>query len=205
MRSCSDAFVGDRARVVSSHLYECVISSGCSVGPFAYIRPNTVLAEGAKAGTFVEIKNSRIGEGSKVPHLSYVGDAVVGRNSNVAAGNITANYDGYEKHATTIGDHVRTGSHTTIVAPVTIGDGAFTAAGSVITRDVPPGALGVARGKQENIDGYAARRAARRLRDESRGGRPVSPSGRASLVWYNLVSAGSPSRKGTWWLTLPAV
>jgi bifunctional UDP-N-acetylglucosamine pyrophosphorylase / glucosamine-1-phosphate N-acetyltransferase len=162
-----DAFVGDRARVISSHLYECVISSGCSVGPFAYIRPNTVLAEGAKAGTFVEIKNSRIGEGSKVPHLSYVGDAVVGRHSNIAAGNITANYDGYDKHPTTIGDNVRTGSDTTIVAPVTIGDGAFTAAGSVITRDVPPGALGVARGKQENIDGYAERRAARRLREQS--------------------------------------
>jgi bifunctional UDP-N-acetylglucosamine pyrophosphorylase/glucosamine-1-phosphate N-acetyltransferase len=163
----SDAFVGDRARVVASHLSECVISSGCSVGPFAYIRPNTVLAEGAKAGTFVEIKNSRVGEGSKVPHLSYVGDAVIGRNSNVAAGNITANYDGFEKHATTIGDNVRTGSDTTIVAPVTIGDGAFTAAGSVITRDVPPGALGVARGKQENIDGYAERRAARRLKERS--------------------------------------
>ena len=161
-----DAFVGDRARVVSSHLHECVISTGCSVGPFASIRPNTVLAEGAKAGTFVEIKNSRIGEGSKVPHLSYVGDAVVGRHSNVAAGNITANYDGYEKHVTTIGDRVRTGSHTTIVAPVTIGDDAFTAAGSVITRDVPPGALGVARGKQENIDGYAERQAARRLAEQ---------------------------------------
>jgi bifunctional UDP-N-acetylglucosamine pyrophosphorylase/glucosamine-1-phosphate N-acetyltransferase len=165
----SDAFVGDRARVVSSHLYECVISSGCSVGPFAYIRPNTVLAEGAKAGTFVEIKNSRIGEGSKVPHLSYVGDAVIGRGSNIAAGNITANYDGFEKHATTIGDNVRTGSDTTMVAPVVIGDGAFTAAGSVITRDVPPGALGVARGKQENIDGYAERRAARRLRGPDEG------------------------------------
>ena len=137
-----DAFVGDRARVVSSHLYECVVGSGCSVGPFAYIRPNTVLAEGAKAGTFVEIKNSRIGEGSKVPHLSYVGDAIVGKGTNIAAGNITANYDGYEKHATHIGDGVRTGSDTTIVAPVTIGDGAFTAAGSVITEDVPPGALG---------------------------------------------------------------
>ena len=160
-----DAFVGDRARVVSSHLYECVISSGCSVGPFAYIRPTTVLAEGAQAGTFVEIKNSRIGEGSKVPHLSYVGDAVIGRGSNIAAGNITANYDGFEKHPTTIGDNVRTGSDTTMVAPVVIGDGAFTAAGSVITRDVPPGALGVARGKQENVAGYAERRAARRLRE----------------------------------------
>jgi len=161
-----DAFVGDRARVISSHLYECVIGSGCNVGPFAYIRPNTVLAEGAKAGTFVEIKNSRIGERSKVPHLSYVGDAVVGRDSNIAAGNITANYDGYDKHATAIGDRVRTGSDTTIVAPVTIGDDAFTAAGSVITRDVPPGALGVAREQQKNIEGYAERRAARRLREQ---------------------------------------
>ena len=161
-----DAFVGDRARVVSSNLSECVISSNCSVGPYAYIRPNTVLAEGAKAGTFVEIKNSRIGEGSKVPHLSYVGDAVVGRGSNIAAGNITANYDGFEKHATTIGDGVRTGSDTTLVAPVTLGDGAFTAAGSVITRDVPPGALGVARGRQENVEGYAERRAARRLLEQ---------------------------------------
>jgi bifunctional UDP-N-acetylglucosamine pyrophosphorylase/glucosamine-1-phosphate N-acetyltransferase len=162
-----DAFVGDRARVVSSHLYECVVGSGCNVGPFAYIRPNTVLAEGAKAGTFVEIKNSRIGERSKVPHLSYVGDAVVGADSNIAAGNITANYDGYDKHATTIGDRVRTGSDTTIVAPVTIGDDAFTAAGSVITRDVPNGALGVAREQQTNIEGYAERRAARRLREQA--------------------------------------
>jgi len=161
-----DAFVGDRARVISSHLSECVISSGCTVGPFAYIRPNTVLAEGAKAGTFVEIKNSRIGERSKVPHLSYVGDAIVGVDSNIAAGNITANYDGFDKHATQIGDRVRTGSDTTIVAPVTIGDDAFTAAGSVITRDVPPGALGVAREPQKNVEGYAERRAARRLREQ---------------------------------------
>ncbi len=161
-----NAFIGDGARVVASFCYDCVVSSGCSIGPFAYIRPNTVLAEGAKAGTFVEIKNSRIGEGSKVPHLSYVGDAIVGRDSNIAAGNITANYDGYEKHATHIGDGVRTGSDTTIVAPVTIGDGAFTAAGSVITQDVPPGALGVSRGKQQNIDGYAERKAARRSREQ---------------------------------------
>jgi len=159
-----DAFVGDHARVVTSHLCECVIGSRCSVGPFAYIRPNTVLAEGAKAGTFVEIKNSRIGERSRVPHLSYVGDAIVGCDSNIAAGNITANYDGFEKHATHIGDNVRTGSDTTIVAPVTVGDGAFTAAGSVITEDVPPGALGVARGRQRNIEGYAERLAARRRR-----------------------------------------
>jgi bifunctional UDP-N-acetylglucosamine pyrophosphorylase/glucosamine-1-phosphate N-acetyltransferase len=166
-----DAFVGDRARVVSSHLYECVIGSNCSVGPYAHIRPNTVLAEGARAGTFVEIKNSRIGERSKVPHLSYVGDAIVGKDSNIAAGNITANYDGFDKHATTIGDRVRTGSDTTMVAPVSIGDDAVTAAGSVITRDVPPGALGVAREQQKNVEGYAARRAARRQREQDEGAR----------------------------------
>jgi bifunctional UDP-N-acetylglucosamine pyrophosphorylase / glucosamine-1-phosphate N-acetyltransferase len=161
-----NAFVGDRARVVRSHLLDCVIGSNCSVGPFAYIRPNTVLAEGAKAGTFVELKNSRVGEGSKVPHLSYVGDAVIGRNSNIGAGNITANYDGFEKHPTTIGNDVRTGSDTTFVAPVTVGDGAYTGAGSVITQDVPPGALGVARARQQNVPGYTARRAARRLREQ---------------------------------------
>ena len=182
-----DAFVGDRARVISSHLYECVISSGCNVGPFAYIRPNTVLAEGAKAGTFVEIKNSRIGERSKVPHLSYVGDAIVGVDSNIAAGNITANYDGYDKHATHIGDRVRTGSDTTIVAPVTIGDDAFTAAGSVITRDVPKGALGVAREQQKNVDGYAERRAARRLREQRGRREPGALTGRAAGARFGTI------------------
>lgn len=161
-----NAFVGDRARVVSSHLLDCVVGSGCAVGPFAHIRPNTVLAEGAKAGTFVEIKNSRVGERSKVPHLSYIGDAVIGRDSNIGAGNITANYDGVEKHPTTIGNGVRTGSDTTFVAPVSVGDGAYTGAGSVITQDVPPGALGVARARQQNLPGYAERRAARRLREQ---------------------------------------
>ncbi len=165
-----NVFVGDRARVDSSHLLDCVVGSGCSVGPFARIRPNTVLAEGAHAGSFVEIKNSRIGERSKVPHLSYVGDAVIGRETNIAAGNITANYDGFEKHPTTIGNGVRTGSDTVFVAPVTIGDGAVIAAGSIITQDVPPGALGVARGRQQNIEGYAERRAARRLREQSAAG-----------------------------------
>ena len=161
-----DAVVGDGARVVSSHLHECEVGARCSVGPFAYLRPRAVLLEGAKAGTFVEVKNSTVGEGSKVPHLSYIGDTVIGRNSNIAAGNITANYDGLEKHQTRVGDNVRTGSDTTLVAPVTVGDGAFTAAGSVITHDVPPGALGIARGRQENIAGYADRRAARRKPSE---------------------------------------
>jgi bifunctional UDP-N-acetylglucosamine pyrophosphorylase/glucosamine-1-phosphate N-acetyltransferase len=160
----ADAFVGDRVRVLSSYLNECVISSGCSVGPFAFIRPNTVLLEGAKAGTFVEIKNSRVGENSKVPHLSYVGDAVIGHDTNIGAGNITANYDGYEKHPTTIGNNVKTGSDTTFVAPVVVGDGAFTGAGSVITHDIPADALGVARARQENLEGYAARRRERRAR-----------------------------------------
>jgi bifunctional UDP-N-acetylglucosamine pyrophosphorylase/glucosamine-1-phosphate N-acetyltransferase len=165
-----DVFVGDRARVVSSHLSACVVNSGCSVGPFAFIRPNTVLGEGAKAGAFVEIKNSRVGEGSKVPHLSYIGDAFVGNDTNIGAGNITANFDGFDKHPTYIGSDVRTGSDTTFVAPVNIGDGAFTAAGSVITKDVPAGGLGVARSRQENVDGYAKRREQRR-RKEAKDGR----------------------------------
>ncbi len=160
-----DVFVGDRARVVHSHLYDCVVGSNCAIGPFAHIRKNTVLGEGARAGAFVEIKNSKIGADSKVPHLSYVGDAVIGTASNIGAGNITANYDGYDKHPTTIGSRVRTGSNTTFVAPVTVGDDAFTAAGSVIIRDVPAGGLGVARSRQENIEGYAKRREQRQRKE----------------------------------------
>jgi bifunctional UDP-N-acetylglucosamine pyrophosphorylase / glucosamine-1-phosphate N-acetyltransferase len=130
------------------------------VGPFCYLRPGTVLEAGAKAGTFVEIKNSRVGEGTKIPHLSYIGDAEIGAGTNVAAGNITVNYPhepGKPKSRTTIGDNVRTGVQNAFVAPVEIGDGAWVAAGSVITRDVPPGALAVARARQENKEGYAAR------------------------------------------------
>jgi bifunctional UDP-N-acetylglucosamine pyrophosphorylase / glucosamine-1-phosphate N-acetyltransferase len=130
------------------------------VGPFCYLRPGTVLEAGAKAGTFVEIKNSRVGEGTKIPHLSYIGDAEIGAGTNVAAGNITVNFPhepGKPKGRTTIGDNVRTGVQNAFVAPVEIGDGAWVAAGSVITRDVPPGALAVARARQENKEGYAAR------------------------------------------------
>jgi bifunctional UDP-N-acetylglucosamine pyrophosphorylase/glucosamine-1-phosphate N-acetyltransferase len=130
------------------------------VGPFCYLRPGTVLEAGAKAGTFVEIKNSRVGEGTKIPHLSYIGDAEIGAGTNVAAGNITVNYPhepGKPKSRTTIGDNVRTGVQNAFVAPVEIGDGAWVAAGSVITKDVPPGALAVARARQENKEGYAAR------------------------------------------------
>jgi bifunctional UDP-N-acetylglucosamine pyrophosphorylase/glucosamine-1-phosphate N-acetyltransferase len=130
-----------------------------SVGPFAYLRPGTTLRNGAKAGTFVEIKNSDIGEGTKVPHLSYIGDADVGPGTNLGASTITANYDGRTKHRTTIGANVRTSVDTTFVAPVTVGDDAYTGAGSVITDDVPPGALGMARERQTNIANYAEKRA----------------------------------------------
>jgi bifunctional UDP-N-acetylglucosamine pyrophosphorylase / glucosamine-1-phosphate N-acetyltransferase len=153
-----DATLGDDVHVPHSYVQGPVeVRDGVTIGPFAYLRPGTVLRDGSKAGTFVEIKNSDIGEGAKVPHLSYVGDAEVGARTNLGAATITANYDGRRKHRTTIGEGVRTGVDTTFVAPVTVGDGAYTAAGSVITKDVPPDALGVARAHQSNIEGYARR------------------------------------------------
>jgi bifunctional UDP-N-acetylglucosamine pyrophosphorylase/glucosamine-1-phosphate N-acetyltransferase len=156
-----DMRVGDQARVIHSYAYESQIGDRVSVGPFAYLRPGTVLRAGSKAGTFVEIKNSDVGEGTKIPHLSYIGDADIGEGTNLGASTITANYDGYRKHRTTIGDRVKTSVDTTLIAPVTVGDDAYTAAGSVIAKDVPPGGLGVARARQQNIDGYAERRADR--------------------------------------------
>jgi len=154
-----DATLGDDVSVVHSYLDGATLHRGATVGPFAYLRPGAVLHERAKAGTFVEIKNSQIGEGTKVPHLSYIGDADVGPGTNLGASTITANYDGQRKHRTTIGARVRTSVDTTLVAPVTIGDDAFTGAGSVITDDVPPGALGIARERQTNIANYAEKRA----------------------------------------------
>jgi bifunctional UDP-N-acetylglucosamine pyrophosphorylase / glucosamine-1-phosphate N-acetyltransferase len=153
-----DATVGDGSKVLHSYVTGAVIGDRVSVGPFAYLRPGTVLREGSKAGTFVEIKNSDVGRGTKVPHLSYIGDADIGEETNLGASTITANYDGYRKHRTTIGSRVKTSVDTTFVAPVSIGDDAYTAAGSVITTDVPEGALGVARSRQTNVDGYAERR-----------------------------------------------
>jgi bifunctional UDP-N-acetylglucosamine pyrophosphorylase / glucosamine-1-phosphate N-acetyltransferase len=153
-----DSQIGDGACVRVSWLSEAVLHAGVTVGPFAYLRPGAVLREGAKAGTFVEIKNSDIGANAKVPHLSYIGDADVGERSNLGAGTITANYDGRAKHRTKIGSGVRGGVDTSFVAPVTVGDDAYTAAGSVVTEDVPPGALAVARARQENLEGYAGRR-----------------------------------------------
>ncbi len=155
-----DTRLGDGVTVPHSYLVEAQVADGASVGPFAYLRPGAELAERAKAGTFVEIKNSRIGAETKVPHLSYIGDADVGPQTNIGAGNITANYDGRRKHRTTIGANVRTSSNTVFVAPVTVGDRAYTGAGSTITEDVPPGALGIARARQVNRPGYAERREA---------------------------------------------
>jgi bifunctional UDP-N-acetylglucosamine pyrophosphorylase / glucosamine-1-phosphate N-acetyltransferase len=153
--------VGEGARVGPHTVaVDAEIGPRVTVGPFCYLRPGTVLEAGAKAGTFVEIKNSHVGEGTKVPHLSYIGDAEIGAGTNVAAGNITVNYPhepGKPKSRTTIGRNVRTGVQNAFVAPVEIGDGAWIAAGSVITKDVPPDALAVARARQENKEGYAAR------------------------------------------------
>ena len=148
------------ARVVRAHCDGAEVGPGASVGPFAYLRPGAKLGPGAKVGTYVEVKGTELGAGAKVPHLSYVGDATIGAGANLGAGTITANYDGVAKHRTTIGEHVRTGSDTVLVAPVTIGDGAYTAAGSVIVGEVPAGELGVGRARQRNIPGWVAKRRA---------------------------------------------
>jgi bifunctional UDP-N-acetylglucosamine pyrophosphorylase / glucosamine-1-phosphate N-acetyltransferase len=163
-----DTEVGERASVVRSHVLGAVVGPEATVGPFSYVRPGTRLSRGAKVGAFVEAKNAEIGEGSKVPHLSYVGDATIGTGANIGAATVFVNYDGVAKHRTTIGDHVRIGSDTMLVAPVTVGDGAYTAAGSVITSDVPPGAMGVARAVQRNVAGWVRRR------------RPGSPAAEAA-------------------------
>jgi len=161
-----DTKLGENVVVPHSYLIECEVLAGCNVGPFAYLRPAAVLEPGAKAGAFVEIKGSRIGAGSKVPHLSYVGDAEVGAGSNLGAGTITANYDGFRKHRTVIGDNVRIGVDTMLIAPVEVGDSAYTGAGAVIKADVPQGALAVSDNDQRNIEGYADRKAAETREDE---------------------------------------
>ena len=155
-----DTVVGTNAVVRQTTSDQAEIGEDASVGPYTYLRPGTVLGDKARAGAFVETKNSRIGAGSKVPHLSYVGDAEIGEGSNIGAATVFVNYDGVAKHRTVIGDHVRVGSDTMLVAPVEIGDGAYTAAGSVITDDVPPGAMGVGRARQRTIRGWVARKRA---------------------------------------------
>jgi bifunctional UDP-N-acetylglucosamine pyrophosphorylase/glucosamine-1-phosphate N-acetyltransferase len=156
-----DATLHDDVTIPHSYVVGARIHDAATVGPFAYLRPGTVLRERSKAGTFVEIKNSDVGARSKVPHLSYVGDADIGEATNLGAATITANYDGIHKHRTTIGDRVHTGVDTTLVAPVTLGDDVVTGANSAITKDVPAGALGIARERQSNIEGYADRKQGR--------------------------------------------
>lgn len=155
-----DTLVGPGATVIRSHAVGAEIGPAASVGPYAYLRPAARLAEKAKVGTFVEVKNSEVGVGSKVPHLTYVGDATIGEQSNIGAATVFVNYDGVRKHRTVIGDHARTGADNMFVAPVEVGDGAYTAAGSVIAEDVPAGAMGVARSRQRNIEGWVLKRRA---------------------------------------------
>lgn len=161
MSYIEDSRLGDGCRVFCSHLVGVHAQAGVNIGPYSNLRPGTNLADGVKVGNFVELKKANVGAGSKVPHLSYVGDAKIGEGTNIGAGTITCNYDGFAKHETKIGDGVFIGSNSTLVAPLTIGDGAYTAAGSTVTKDVPPDALAVGRARQENKAGYA-----RKLREQ---------------------------------------
>ena len=170
----TDTTVGEDAVLLHAVCRQARIGARVTVGPFAYLRPEAAIAADAHIGTYVELKKADIGPGAKVPHLSYVGDATVGAGANIGAGVIFANYDGVRKNRTEVGEHAFVGSNTVLVAPVGIGGGAYTAAGSVIDQDVPPGDLGVARGHQHNSDGWVLRtrpetrsaEAARRLRSE---------------------------------------
>ena len=156
----TDTVVGAGSMLTRTVANQARVGAGVTVGPFAYLRPGTELADQVHIGTYVEIKASDIGAASKVPHLSYVGDATIGAHTNIGAATVFVNYDGVHKHRSTVGDHARTGADNMFVAPVTVGDGAYTAAGSVITSDVPPGALGVSRTPQRNVAGWVLRRRA---------------------------------------------
>ena len=180
-----DVVVGEGASVVRSQATSARIGDGATVGPFTFVRPGTVLGPKAKLGAYVEAKNAVVGAGSKVPHLSYVGDAEIGEGSNIGAATIFVNYDGVEKHRSTVGDHVRIGSDSMIVAPVSIGDGAYTAAGSVIIDDVPPGAMAVARARQRNVEGWVERK------------RAGSPSAEAAARARDAASTSGPASAGS--------
>jgi bifunctional UDP-N-acetylglucosamine pyrophosphorylase / glucosamine-1-phosphate N-acetyltransferase len=156
--SLTDTTVGRRARIDRCVAKEARVGADVTIGPFAYLRPGTVLGEGVHIGTYVELKKADVGAGTKIPHLSYVGDATIGEHTNIGAASVFVNYDGVHKHHTTIGSHARTGADNMFVAPVTVGDGAYTAAGSVIIQDVPPGAMGVARAHQRNVAGWVLRK-----------------------------------------------
>ena len=154
----SDSQLGDAVTLHFSYAHECKIAGGVSVGPYVHLRPDTELAAGVKVGNFVEIKNSRVGVGSKLPHLSYIGDADIGSGVNIGCGTITVNYDGKKKHRTVVGDTAFVGCNSNLVAPVSVGSGAYIAAGSTITKDVPDGALGVGRARQSNIAGWVEKK-----------------------------------------------
>lgn len=164
----SSCEVGEGATVIHTWAELAVVGAGATVGPFSFLRPGAQVGEGAKVGAYVEVKNSVIGDHAKVPHLSYVGDATIGEGANIGAGTVFVNYDGQTKHRSVVGRHARVGSDSMIVAPVTIGDGAYTAAGSTVTEDVPAGAMAVGRARQRNIAGWVARK------------RPHSPSATAA-------------------------
>jgi bifunctional UDP-N-acetylglucosamine pyrophosphorylase / glucosamine-1-phosphate N-acetyltransferase len=164
--------IGDGASVVRTHGSHALIGPGATVGPFAYLRPGTELGAKGKIGTFVETKNASIGAGSKVPHLSYVGDATIGEQSNIGAASVFVNYDGVNKARTTIGSHCRTGSDNMFVAPVTVGDGAYTGAGTVVRKDVPPGALAINVAPQRNVEGWV---------QDKRAGTPSAEAAAAAL------------------------
>jgi bifunctional UDP-N-acetylglucosamine pyrophosphorylase/glucosamine-1-phosphate N-acetyltransferase len=168
----TDVRIGASAKVVRTHGSESTIGDGANVGPFAYLRPGTVLHDRGKIGTFVEVKNSEIGQGTKVPHLSYVGDATIGEYSNIGAASVFVNYDGVTKRRTVVGSHAKTGSDNMFVAPVTVGDGAYSGAGTVLREDVPPGALAVSAGAQRNIEGWVLRK---------RPGTPAADAARRAL------------------------
>ena len=182
-----DCEIGSGARVVRTHGELAVVGAGANVGPFAYLRPGTRLGAAGKIGTFVETKNAVIGDGAKVPHLSYVGDAEIGEGTNIGAGTIFANYDGQQKHRTVVGRHARTGSNNTFVAPVTIGDGAGTAGGTVVRRDVPPGALAVSGGPQRNLEGWTLRK---------RPGTAQAEAAEAATAGERDLSHGGPAGVG---------
>ncbi len=181
--SLTDTAVGARTRIDRTVAYHSRVGSDVTIGPFAYLRPGTVLADAVHIGTYVELKNSEVGAGTKVPHLSYVGDATIGENTNIGAATVFVNYDGVAKHRTVIGDHARTGADNMFVAPVGVGDGAYTAAGSVITQDVPPGALAVARAQQRNVEGWVSR---------MRAGTPAADAAERALAKSGAEPAAQP-------------
>lgn len=183
----TDVEVGENAHVFRTHAQEATIGANASIGPFAHLRPGSVVGDGGKVGEFVGVKNSTIGPDAKVPHLSYVGDAEVGEGTNVGAGTIFVNYDGVNKHHSSVGAHVRIGSDNTLIAPLTIGDGAYTGAGTTVRHDVPPGALAINSSGQQNIEGWVERR---------RAGTTSAQAAARALGDPNEISSTPPAREG---------